>query len=276
VALTRPRHRLIVVGDFAYIRNKGRRSFLGRLVEFLEGRYPKVEARELVGSGLAARAAKAQLAAVGGVVETDEQRLVVTQGDFYPLLTRDLAAASQRVVIYSPFITANRLGQLEPQLKAAVGRKVGIYVVTKTIEERSQRDQASYRGLEAVLGRWGIEVLHKRRMHEKLVLIDAILWSGSLNPLSYSETQEVMERRASARVVADYVRALRLEDLLTLAASEDSDCPICGAELAMAEGPAEPYWRCPSDDCDYTRNIGQPAPRDGLVVCASQGCGAPV
>lgn len=277
VALTRPRHRLIVVGDFAYIRKNGRRAFLGRLVELLEARYPKAEARELVGAGLAARAAKAQLESVGGPIEPDQRRLVVTQDNFYRLLGRDLAEARERVIIYSPFITANRLGELEPQLKAAIERGVHIHVVTKTVEERGQRDQASYGDLEDALRSWRIEVLHKRQMHEKIVFVDdGILWSGSLNPLSFSATQEVMERRASERVVADYAKALRLADLLALADSEDKDCPICGSPLAMAEGPAEPYWRCPSEDCDYTRNIGQPAPRDGLVVCASPGCGKPV
>ena len=274
VALTRPRHRLIIVGDFAYIRSKSRHAFLGRLVEFLEARYPKTDARELVGAGLAARAAKAQRGTVGGPVEAHQQRLVVTQDDFYRLLSRDLAAAARRVVIYSPFITANRLGQLEPQLKAAIERGIRIYVVTKTIEERSERDKPSYRDLEATLRSWSIEVLHKRQMHEKLVFVDEeIIWSGSLNPLSFSATQEVMERRASERVVADYAQALRLEELLELAGSADRACPICDTGLAMAEGPAEPYWRCPSNDCDYTRNIGQPAPRDGLVVCSSPGCG---
>ena len=80
-----------------------------------------------------------------------------------------------------------------------------------------------------------------------------------------------MERRASERVVADYVRALRMDQLLSLAESADRACPICGTDLAMAEGPKEPYWRCPNNDCDYTRNIGQPAPRDGLIICANAG-----
>lgn len=277
VALTRPKHRLVVVGDFAYVRSKTRHAFLGRLVEFLEARYPKVDARELVSAGLAARAAKAQLAAAGGPIESHEQRLVVTQDDFYRLLSRDLAASAERVLIYSPFITANRLGQLEPQLKAAVERGIRVSVVTKTIEERGERDQAPYGDLEATLRDWGIELLHKRQMHEKLVFVDhGILWSGSLNPLSFSATQEVMERRASDRVVADYAQALRVEDLLALAESTDRACPICGTQLAMAEGHDEPYWRCSNRDCDYTRNIGQPAPRDGLIICGSPGCGKPV
>src|SRR5262249_28593423 len=152
----------------------------------------------------------------------DDQRLVVTQDDFYALLARDLAGARERVVIYSPFITANRLAHLAPHMRAAVERGVPVYVVTETIEERGERDQAIYGELEGALHAWGVEVLRKRQMHEKLVFIDhGILWSGSLNPLSFSATQEVMERRASDRVVGDYAQALRLADLLELAASID-------------------------------------------------------
>ena len=52
-------------------------------------------------------------------------------------------------------------------------------------------------------------------MHEKLVFIDdEVLWHGSLNPLSFSDTQEIMERRHSKAVVEDYQRTLRLEELL--------------------------------------------------------------
>ena len=122
VALTRLRHRLVVVGNFAYARTRAKHAFLGELVRFLEERYPKVDARDLVAAGLAARAAKAQLELVGGPIETDHQRLVVTQDDFYVLLARDLAASRERVVIYSPFITANRLAHLAPHMRAAVER----------------------------------------------------------------------------------------------------------------------------------------------------------
>ena len=166
VALTRPKHRLVIVGDFRYVGQRAKNAFLGRLIRLLESRYAKVDARELVAA--AARAAQAQLKAAGGPIERDVERLVVTQDDFYALLSRDLAAAEQRVVLYSPFITANRLGQLEPQLKATVERGVRVYVVTKTTEERADGDQATYAELEDTLSSWGIEVLHKRQMHKSL------------------------------------------------------------------------------------------------------------
>jgi hypothetical protein len=275
VALTRARRRLIVVGDLEYNAQQGRRAFLGReLLPALRG-HPVVDALEVVPAGLAARAAKAQSAVLGGEVEPDADRVAVTQRHFFPMLAGDLARARRRVVIYSPFITENRLGQLEPQIKAAVARGVQFFVVTKPGADRSARDVPNYRLIEEFLADWGVVVVHKRRMHEKLVFIDdTVLWSGSLNPLSFADTQEIMERRRSAQVVADYAKTLRLSELVGEYQEGAPACPICGSEIVASEGRDDPYfWRCIEEHC-YSRNIDGPRLMNGMVNCAN--CGAPV
>src|SRR5205823_5007595 len=123
-------------------------------------------------------------------------------------------ATRQQAVIYSPFMTQDRVARLEPHLRATVERGAEVWVITKPLEERV-RDRAVYAEIEQGLGSWGVRVVHKKGMHEKLVFIDGTtLWQGSLNPLSFSSTQEIMERRASREIVADYVKVLRLDDLL--------------------------------------------------------------
>jgi hypothetical protein len=168
-------------------------------------------------------------------------------------------------------MTQDRVGRLEPHLRAAVERGTEIWVVTKPLEERSG-DRAVYAGIEQGLRNWGIRLVHKRGMHEKLVLIDEqILWQGSLNPLSFSSTQEIMERRDSRDITADYARVLRLDDLLGAYRADEAECPYCGSEVVAAEGPNEPfYWRCVEDGC-FTRSIGDPMPVDGRVICRTCG-----
>ena len=121
----------------------------------------------------------------------------------------------------------------------------------------------------------GVVVMHKMRMHEKLVFIDDdITWSGSLNPLSFSNTQEVMERRKSKCVLDDYFQILRIQELLAVQGNAESRCPICDSEMIVAEGPDQPYyWRCVNDDF-YARGIDQPYPLDGVLTCGN--CGAHV
>ena len=271
VALTRARRRLIVVGDFEYIAKHSKKSFFGsRLIPFLRENYLCVDALDVVKVGLAARAAKAQTATVGGEVELDSNRLILTQEHFYDFLRADLARAQSRVVMYSPFITQNRLAQLEPQIRATVERGTMVYVVTKAQCDRSKRELSQYRMLERALTEWGVVIVHKQRMHEKLIFIDSdILWEGSLNPLSFSNTGEHMERRVSQKVFEDYARTLHLNDLIGEYHDGLPICPICESEVVACEGRDEPFfWRCVEKDC-YTRSIDQPPLQGGVITCAT-------
>jgi hypothetical protein len=273
VALTRARRRLIVVGDFTWLHQKAHRhSILRLLADYLRERYPLVSALDVIPAGFAARAAEAHERIVAGEDAPDALRIVVTQDDYYRILVRDMHHAQSRVVFYSAFLTPDRVGFLEPHLRRLVERGIPTYVITKTIGERSPGQQATATRIEHAFADWGVRVLHKLRMHEKLVFIDDdILWSGSLNSLSFTDTQEVMERRVSRAVVEDYARILRLESLLAGYEGAPPTCPVCGGELVAAEGRNDPfYWRCATTDC-YTRSIDQPAPQDGLLPCGACG-----
>jgi len=212
VAFTRARRRLIIIGDFDYIAKQAKKAFLGReLIPYLRDKYPCRDALQIVPSGLAARAAKTHSSFIGGEVEPDACRIVVTQEHFYPILHHDILQAIQRVVIYFAFITQDRLAQLQPHFKAAIERGVRVYVITKAMSDRQKSEVAQYHKLKKSLEEWGIVVIHKRGMHEKLIFVDdEILWSGSLNPLSYSSTQEVMERRVNREVVSSFSHTLCL------------------------------------------------------------------
>ena len=137
VALTRARRRLILIGDYQWMtRNMKPVAFLRQLLDFVRDRYPMVDVRELGLGGISARAAEAQVQAFGGAVEPEHDRVVMTQDQFYPILARDMAGAKTRIVIYSPFMTEERVGSLEPGLRAAVDRGVRVHVITKAREER--------------------------------------------------------------------------------------------------------------------------------------------
>jgi hypothetical protein len=267
VALTRAQDRLVIVGDFNYARRNGKKAFLSRLLGYVSERYPTVAATDLVTAGLAARAAHAQRTVYGNTPEPDADRMVMTQEDFDSYFPGDLAAASNRVVIYSPFITERRLALLEPQLKAVMERRIPVFVVTKAREDRGSRDLPRYRQIERTLESWGITVIHKPRMHEKLVFIDdSIVWAGSLNPLSFSDTQEVMARYDNRSVFEDYAGVMQLDKMLALYEAGDTQCPVCGSEVVPAEGRTGIYWKCVVPGC-HTRNLDAAAPRDGKLVC---------
>ncbi len=274
VAITRAQSRLVLVGDFPYIHKLAKKAVLKDLIEMAEKRGSKVEAMDVLQLGLSARAARAQSLTEGSLKEDREAgRMITTQEAFFAKLIQDLDGAENRVVIYSPFMTQNRVGQMAPHIKAAIERGVRVYVITKTATaEERKRQVDTYRHIEASLIEWGVVVAHKRNMHEKVVLIDdEIVWTGSLNTLSFSDTQEVMERRKSAKIAADYIKTLRVNELLEPFDAEEARCPVCSEELVASEGNDEPFfWRCITPDC-HSRSIGDPAPKDGRIVCRNCG-----
>ncbi len=269
VALSRARRRLIIVGDLEYISKCAKKAFLGaKLLPFLIERFPRVDALDIIKTGLAARAVRAQEIVYGGEIEPPKNRIVVTHENFFSYLRSDFSRARFRIVVYSAFITENRIAQLEPHIRAAIERGVRVYIVTKAHDDRSNREIQQYRMLENTLTDWGVVVVHKQRMHEKLIFIDdAILWEGSLNPLSFKDTQEHMERRESKAVFSDYAHTLHLNELIGEYDSGAPNCPICGKEVVACEGKDEPfYWRCVEKDC-YTRSIDQPSLQGGIINC---------
>lgn len=280
VALTRAQRRLIIVGDFDYIAKQGKKAFVHELIDFLRARYSVVDAASLIPTGLSARAARIQLRVQGGQEEPGLKRIVVTQDSFDRHLFPDLAEARERVVIFSPFLTYGRVATVQHQLRAAIERGARVWVVTKGHAERGQQLD-TYRQIERTLQSWGVTVVHKAKMHEKLVFVDdETLWHGSLNVLSFSDTQEIMERRRSRAVVEDYEKTLRLPELLAAYDAHEAGeatCPYCETgEIVASEGRDDPfYWRCVNKDC-FTRSIDDPMPKDGMVVCTSAGCGLPV
>lgn len=271
VALTRSKKRLIIVGDFNYINKLSKNAFIGKhLIPFLLNNYCCVNALDIVPANLSARVARAHFDTIGGGIEVMAPSIIVTQDKFYPILLKDIEKAKSKIIIYSAFITSDRLGQIEPHIRAALDRKTRVYVVTKPKIERAKGDLSSYRYFEKTLKDWGVTIIHKKGMHEKVILIDDnISWIGSLNVLSFSNTQEIMERRSSNSVMKQLSDSLRVDDLIAPYVDEDHICPICGDEMIASEGRDEPfYWRCTADDC-YTRNINEEPLKGDVIICSN-------
>ena len=270
VGLTRARDRLFVIGDYKFMEANSKKAFLGKLLAEL-AKSPRVEAEDVVPVSLAARTASAQFTAGGDEPTAPGNHLVVTQREFDEYFLPDLAKAAKRLVIYSPFITTNRLEIVGPHLRAAVERGVAVYVVTKTFDERNKADAPAYRTITSALLRWGVHVVPKKAMHEKLVFVDDdVLWIGSLNPLSFRATREIMERRNSREIADKYRRTLQLDIAFDAFEGTTASCPICGSELALAEGPRGTYLRCVVPHC-YARSLTDPPLRDGKMACHSCG-----
>ena len=271
VAVTRARFKLYVVGNFAYCRKRAKNNALSELMDMLLDnlKLKKVDAKELL-PGLTYAKGACDVVATGHTGHS----MVCREDSFFEHFQGDLVNFKNRLIIYSPFITENRLAELLPYFADAVNAGKRIIVVTKALSERGKRELYSYKLCEKALSDAGVSIVHKKGMHEKLVIVDDdATWIGSLNVLSFSGlTGEVMQRHESRELTADFEKLYDIGHISEAVESRvELACPICGAEMLIKESDSGGiYWSCSS--CGYTRHPEQQYPVDGVLRCK---CGAP-
>jgi hypothetical protein len=125
---------------------------------------------------------------------------------FYRTFMCDLTAARRNVIIESPFITSRRIETLLPVIAKLRRKGVSIIVNTRCPEEHEDDYiQQAYDAIQA-MQEIGVTVLYTTRHHRKLAGVDNVLWEGSLNILSYSDSCEVMRRIESKEAADEMLR----------------------------------------------------------------------
>ena len=120
------------------------------------------------------------------------------QSGFYTAFIRDKTHAESQLVIESPFITSKRVRALLPTFEKLCRRGVTIIINTRNPEEHDSAYERQAADAVETFQSLGIVVLYTAHHHRKLAIIDNdIVWEGSLNILSFSDSCEIMRRIAS-------------------------------------------------------------------------------
>lgn len=139
------------------------------------------------------------------------------QKGFYRQFIQDLNNSKNEVIIESPFITSSRMETLYPVFKELLARRIQIHIVTR--DPIDHAENIRYQSTNEILfcNELGINIVLLRGYHHrKLVIVDrSILWEGSLNVLSYSNSQEVMRRIEGKEWAIQMIDFLRLKSLIS-------------------------------------------------------------
>lgn len=270
VAVTRAQFKLYVVGNFTFFRSRAHNNALTELLDRME----QLQAvREDAANILPEITFDRPTAFPVGSQPTGPY-IACKEDTFSDYFLADVRTCQKRLLIYSPFITQARLGVWLPAFADAVARGVQLVIVTKAPSERKKGQEFGYTKCEDELRAIGACVLYKAGMHEKLAFIDDdITWEGSLNILSHTgQTGEIMYRHEDRAFALDQEKIFEVERICgTAARSNEQRCPLCGGQMILHEGAkGGEYWQCVNKD--YSRNLSQQYPEDGILRCD---CGAP-
>lgn len=142
----------------------------------------------------------------GTVRLTAEQRnsiVVLTSNSYYKFLKNDIQNAKYSIFLVSPFITRNRWEKIKNIFLYLLEKnlQVKIKIITRSPDYMFGKNQINMAAVE-ILNEFierGFEVKISKKIHSKLVVIDqgtenAISYWGSLNPLSFNNTDEINTR----------------------------------------------------------------------------------
>ena len=135
---------------------------------------------------------------------------------FYQAFLKDLKGCEKEVIIESPFITTSRMETFYPIFKRILDRGTKVHIITRDPIDHNEiiRHQATNEIL--CLAELGVNVLLlKGNHHRKLAIIDRkVLWEGSLNILSQSNSREIMRRIASEDMTEELIQFLKLDAII--------------------------------------------------------------
>lgn len=271
VAVTRAKFKLYIIGNFAYCQKHAKNNALSELLDTLikTDKLVPEDAKSLLPDIVFTRQSDFVLNG-----DLSGKHIVCREETFNDYFMADIKAFKTRLIIYSAFMTEQRLSTLLPAFSDAIRKGKEIIVVTKAISDRGKTELTQYQKCEEELRAIGVKILHKKGMHEKLIFVDCnAVWIGSLNALSFTGlTGEVMQRHADQALVAEYEKLFDLDHICSaIENTYEQKCPICGSEMIIKEsGEGGIYWQCVAGD--YSRNVAQQYPLDGILRCK---CGAP-
>lgn len=270
VAITRARFQLYIVGNFSFCQKRAKDNATGKLLHqlFDKMNLNRLDAKELLPELTFSAEQNHFTSNVMAKVN-----LLCRDSAFLEYFKEELHTFKKRMIIFSPFITENQLGNLLPDIKDATAKGKEIVVVTKALEDRGTRELYAYKMCERELESVGVSIVHKKGMHEKLVMVDEdTVWIGSLNVLSFTGlTGEVMHRFKSIEIAKEYSKIYEVETLFgSTRKLEERVCPICGEELLLRDGKdGGVFWQCVAKD--FSMGVDEPYPKDGMLCCKCGG-----
>lgn len=136
--------------------------------------------------------------------------------NFYQAFVKDLKNCKEEVIIESPFITSHRMRFFRPVFNRLLAKGVKIYVITRDPKDHDlpleYQSEAEIKNFEAI----GVQTLIcQGNHHRKLAILDRkVLWEGSLNILSQSNSREIMRRLDNKDLASEMFDFLRLKTFL--------------------------------------------------------------
>jgi len=288
VALTRAKSQVILLANADYLAQQlSPKSALSHILAQFQKSGERIDGAGLMDSYLMRQRGEwAERAAASAPFPASSGSLH-TERSFYAAFKADLLAASQEVILLSPFLSINRSAVLADLLYALSGRGVKVRLFTRPAAEQTGAMALHAEVVIEQMRTMGVEVVERPKMHQKAAILDrAVSWEGSLNILSHRDTGEQMRRFASAPVAEELIRVMDLDAAPARPQAAPSvearagevrtaaPCSVCGRGQVVRVSAGAAVLVCTDGGCSAAKPIPPKSRVPVRTVCRA--CGVPL
>jgi phosphatidylserine/phosphatidylglycerophosphate/cardiolipin synthase-like enzyme len=137
------------------------------------------------------------------------------QETFYRAYLHDVRICKRQLIVESPFITSKRVRIFLPIFRQL--REHGVQIIVNTRDPQEHEGIYQTQAMQAVAQFQALDivVLYTAGHHRKLAIIDGkVVWMGSLNILSFSDSCEIMTRTVSLIAAKELVNFIGIRKYL--------------------------------------------------------------
>ena len=136
--------------------------------------------------------------------------LIYNGNSYLSVYEENLQNADKEILIVTPYLQSGRIKQFIKQISPAVLRQISVVVVTRPIEEYTEKDRRSVGISLQILREYGITVTEKSGISARFSIIDQkTIWYGSVNYLGFSSEEDSVMRLENEEIAG------RLTDIVT-------------------------------------------------------------
>jgi superfamily II DNA or RNA helicase len=145
-------------------------------------------------------------AAVGYTAKADSKpfeaaNAIFDSNNFLTVFNHDISSAKSEMVIVSPYITKRRLHQMLNIFSSGINNGAKLVIITRPESDYREKDRPSLREMSRDIRNTGADLIFKSDIHQKFAVVDQrIVWYGSINLLSFGNSEESIMRLDSLNI----------------------------------------------------------------------------
>ncbi|WP_338055994.1 TOTE conflict system archaeo-eukaryotic primase domain-containing protein [Thermanaerosceptrum fracticalcis] len=140
---------------------------------------------------------------------------IFDNSNFLTVFSNDISFAKSDIIIVSPYVTKKRLSQMLSILMTGINNGAKLTVITRPETDYKERDRLTFEEMISSIKNTGASIIFKSNIHQKFAVIDQrIVWYGSINLLSFGNSEESIMRLDSLNIANELIGTL--DEILNL------------------------------------------------------------